>query len=171
MNLKNLVRIGTVSSVNYPAGRVRVTIDDQNKIVTDEIPMLSYEYEMPAVGEKVLCLFFGNGFSKGVCLGRYFYKREKPIESGKDIYFKRLMKDATIKYDRASKTLTITANDTTWNGNIVINGNVTINGDTTINGLLTVSEDAVIGGISFLSHGHPYSWTDPGGSSVTGPPE
>ena len=165
MNLKNLIRIGTVSSVNYPDGKLRVMFDDQNKIVTDEIPMLSFEYEMPAVGEKVVCLFFGNGLSKGVCLGRYNYNKEKPVESGKDIYFKRLMKDASIKYDRASKTLTITANNMTWNGNIVINGNVTING------LLTVSEDAIIGGISFLQHGHPYSWTDPGGSGVTGPPQ
>jgi phage baseplate assembly protein gpV len=164
INLGNLLRIGTVSSINYPAGRVRVCFTDQDKIVTDELPMLSHEYEMPNVGEMVLCLFLGNGITKGFCLGRYFYNADPPVESGKDIYFKRFMKDATLKYDRASKTLTITSANGVFNGNIVINGNVTINGE------LTVTGDATIGGISFLNHGHPYSWTDPGGSGTTGPP-
>lgn len=31
--------------------------------------------------------------------------------------------------------------------------------------------DIIISGISFFEHGHPYSWTDPGGSGVTGGPQ
>lgn len=87
--------------------------------------------------------------------------------------------------------------DQVVNGDVTINGNLTVNGDINCTGTLTVptimtttvtaagaisaagfagaggapmetSGDMVINGISFLSHGHPYSWTDPGGSGVTG---
>lgn len=165
MNSKNLIRVGKVSSINYPAGRLRVIFDDKDGIVTDELPMLNFEYEMPAIGESVICLFFGNGTSKGVCLGRYFYQKDLPVEFGRDIFFKRLMRDASIKYDRGTKTYTLTSSNIVFNGNLLVNGNVTING------LLTVTEDAIIGGISFLNHVHPYSWTDPGGASDTAPPK
>jgi phage baseplate assembly protein gpV len=165
MNLRNLIRIGKVSSINYEKGTVRVLLEDKDNIVTHELPFLAFEYEMPAVGEHVICVFLGNSHSRGFCLGRYFYLNEMPAEYGKDIYFKRFVKDATLKYDRATKTWTLTAENIVFNGDLVVNGNVYIDGEVEITG------DAVIGGISFLNHGHPYSWTDPGGSSVTGKPQ
>lgn len=162
--VKNLIRVGAVSSVNYPEGRVQVCFEDQDNIVTDELPMLAAEYEMPAVGEKVLCLFLGNGVAKGFCLGRYFYEQEQPGQSGKEIYYKQFMKDASLKYDRSGKTMTLKADQ------IVVNGNLEINGNLKINGQLIVSEDATIGGISFLKHVHPYTWKhDPGSDNTSAP--
>lgn len=158
INLNNLIRIGTVSSINYKEGKLRVCFKDQDNIVTDELPMLSFEYEMPNVGEPVLCLFLGNGIANGFCLGRYFYDEDIPSEFGKDIYLKRFLKDATLKYDRSSKTLTLNADQIIFNGNLNINGKLVVTGD------------AIIGGISFLGHVHAYSWTDPGGDSNTAPP-
>jgi phage baseplate assembly protein gpV len=145
--ISDLMRVGTVSSVNYEMGRLRVAIEDQGGIVTDEVPMLSHEYEMPAIGEKVICLFFGNGLTKGVCLGRYFYTQEKPVEYGEDIYFKRFMKDASMKYDRATKTLYLDVQ------HVVITGDLTTGGDT------------VADGISLDHHTHG----DPQGGSTGGP--
>jgi Predicted acyltransferase len=130
--------------------------------------MLSFEYEMPAVGEPVLCLFLGNGITRGFCLGRYFYPGDPwPADgTGKDIYFKRLMKDATIKYDRTSKTYTLTAEEIVFNGNLTINGNLKVSGNTDIGGntsiggnmdvggSATIGVDATIGGISFKTHVH-----------------
>jgi phage baseplate assembly protein V len=160
VNLKNLIRIGTVSSINYRQGKLRVCFEDQDSIVTDELPMLSFEYEMPKIGEPVLCLFLGNGISNGFCLGRYYYDSDLPVEYGQDIYFKRLLKDATIKYDRAAKTYTLIAKEIVFNGNLQINGNLSVSGNTSIGGNATIGgeaeigADAVIGGISFLNHVH-----------------
>lgn len=158
VNLKNLLRIGAVSSIDYSAGTVRVCFEDKDGIVTDELPLLSHEYEMPAIGEQVLCLFLGNSIAKGFCLGRYFYDQDLPVESGQDIYLKQFLREASLKYDRAGKTLTLTADQIVFDGNLRINGELVVTGD------------AVIGGISFLNHVHAYSWTDPGGSGNTAPP-
>jgi phage baseplate assembly protein gpV len=147
--LKNLFRVGTVSSINYPAGKVRVLLEDKDNIVTDEIPMLSYEYEMPAPGEKVLCLFLGNGISRGLCLGRYWYQKDRPPEFGKDIYHKRFMRDATLKYDRASKTMTLTVD------NLVVNGDITVNGNLQVNGSIAASGSIIDGGGNTNHHSHP----------------
>ncbi|MBP2655014.1 MAG: phage baseplate assembly protein [Firmicutes bacterium] len=151
-NIKNLLRVGTVSSVAYDTGCVRVCFKDQDSIVTDDLPMLGFEYEMPNVGELVLCIFLGNGLAKGFCLGRYYYDSSLPGESGENIYYKEFLQDAYMKYDKSSKTFTISAE------NIVFDGNVTINGT------LTVSGDATISGKSFLSHTH--SGVESGGSNT-----
>ncbi len=182
VNLRNLIRIGTVSSINYKEGKLRVCFEDQDNIVTDELPMLSFEYEMPNIGESVLCLFLGNGITNGFCLGRYFYADDQPNPNGADIYCKQLLRQARLVYDRSNKTLTISIPDTkdiqvVIDGNLSINGNLTVTGnvsvgenlsvtgDESIGGALTVKGDAEIGGISFLSHKHPI----PNGTS--GPPQ
>lgn len=157
--MKELIRVGVVSSVNYPAGKVAVYFEDRDGMVSDELPLLSAEYEMPTVGERVLCLFLGNGVTKGFCLGRYFYDQNPPVEAGSDLYFKQFLKDASLKYERSGKTMTLTADQ------IVVNGNLQINGE------LVVTGDATIGGISFLKHVHPYTWKHDPGADKTAPPQ
>jgi phage baseplate assembly protein gpV len=127
VNLTNLFRVGNVSSVNYDAGRVRVAFEDQDKIVTDELPLLAFEYNMPAVGELVLCLFFGNGISKGICLGKYYYDDETPwddMDPGENVYYKHFFKEGYIKYDNSANTLTIYADKLELDGNtkVIIEG-------------------------------------------------
>ncbi len=156
INLKNLIRIGTVSSINYQEGKLRVCFEDQDNIITDELPMLSFEYEMPKIGEPVLCLFLGSGITKGFVLGRYFYDSDPPVEYGQGIYFKRLLedKDATIKYDQSTKTYILTAGNIIFNGDVQINGTLSVTGDTTIGGNISIGGDATIGGIPFKGHTH-----------------
>lgn len=146
--LRNLFRVGTVSSVNYAAGTVRVLMEDKDNIVTDELPMLSFEYEMPAIGEKVLCLFLGNGINKGLCLGRYWYQKDRPPEYGKDVYHKRFMRDADLKYDRATKTMTLDVE------NLVINGNITVNGSLQVNGNINATGSIIDTEGNTNHHGH-----------------
>jgi phage baseplate assembly protein gpV len=160
VNLKNLIRIGVVSSINYAVGTVRVCIEDQDELVTDDLPMLSHEYEMPNVGEVVLCLFLGTGNQNGFCLGRFYYDDEKPVWNGENTYYKRFLKDAYIKYDRSFKTFTLCANEIIFNGNVLITGNLTVTGEATIGG------DATISGRSFLGHTHSGVLS---GGSTTGP--
>jgi phage baseplate assembly protein gpV len=75
------------------------------------------------------------------------YTQEKPVEYGEDIYFKRFMKDASMKYDRATKTLYLDVQ------HVVITGDLTTGGDT------------VADGISLDHHTHG----DPQGGSTGGP--
>jgi phage baseplate assembly protein gpV len=148
MNLKNLIRVGKVSSINYPAGRLRVVFEDKDGIVTDELPMLNFEYEMPNVGEPVLCLFLGNGITKGFVLGRYFYASDPPVEGGygQDIYYKRFLKDAAQKYDRVAKTMTWKAQEFVFDGNVTITGNLKVNGNINVDGNINAGGDIESGG-------------------------
>lgn len=183
VNLKNLIRIGTVSSINYKEGKLRVCFEDQDNIVTDELPMLSLEYEMPNIGESVLCLFLGNGITNGFCLGRYFYDNDQPNPNGADIYCKRFLRQAAMVYNSSSKTLTISIPDTkdiqvvidgnltvgkdlTVTGNVSVGADLTVAGNASIGKALTVNDDAKIGGKSFLSHTH----TSSSSGNPTGPP-
>ena len=40
----NEIRVGKISSVDYPSGTVRVVYEDQDDAVTRPIPLLSFEY-------------------------------------------------------------------------------------------------------------------------------
>lgn len=58
----------------------------------------------------------------------------------------------------------------TFTGNTKVDGNTDIDGNLTTVGTSTAS-DHISDGISGKGHSHPYSWTDPGGSSSTGTPQ
>ncbi len=107
--MKNLIRIGRISSVNAVKGTVRVVIEDQQDIVTDELPMLAFEYYMPEVGDLVLCTFLGNGISQGLCLGRYFSDQNPPPVTDQKIYSRDFGDGTSIQYNKTSKELSITA--------------------------------------------------------------
>lgn len=107
--LKNMIRIGKISSVNPAKGTVRVVIDDQQDIVTNELPLLANEYNMPDVGDLVLCLFLGNGILSGFCLGKYFSTVNPPPVTDKNIWAKDFGDGTSIQYDKSSKELSIAA--------------------------------------------------------------
>lgn len=135
--LKNLIRIGKISSVNAVKGTVRVVIEDQQDIVTDELPMLAFEYYMPEVGNLVLCAFLGNGISQGVCLGRYFSDQNPPPVTNPKIYSRDFGDGTSIQYNKTSKELSISAaGDLT----ISVEGNLTIS----VKGNITSSADGSI---------------------------
>jgi phage baseplate assembly protein gpV len=145
---RNMFRVGTVSSVNYPAGTVRVCFEDKDNIVTDELPLLSFEYDMPEVGQRVLCLFLGNSIAAGVCLSRYFFDGDRPVESGRDIYYKHFFKEGFLRYNRANRTLTIHAE------NVVVEGNTTIQGNLRVTGNINASGSIIDAGGNTNHHSH-----------------
>lgn len=81
-------RIGRISSLNYEAGTARVTYEDRDNAVTDELPMLAFgfTYWMPRVGDPVLVLHMENGLESGVILGRYYCAENVPPEPGQDFF-------------------------------------------------------------------------------------
>jgi phage baseplate assembly protein gpV len=149
--------VGKVSSINYPAGAVRVTFEDKDGIVSDELPMIAHEYEMPKVGDEVLCLFFGNSISSGVCLGRYFFDDFPPVESGPNVYFKHYLKsgeEAFTRYDSNTKTLTIKAENIVLDGNVTVTGNLQVNGSINVNDSINATGSIIDGGGNTNHHSH-----------------
>jgi len=114
--LRNLIRVGTVSSVDAALGTVRVTYADKDDMVSDELPVLRLggTFMMPDPGDRAVCLFLGNGLRSGFYLGTYYTDDDRPPEH--------------------------TA------GNIVLDGPVDVKGSLTIEQALNVKEGTEIDG-------------------------
>lgn len=137
MDIKKLIRVGTVSSVNAAAGSVRVAFAAQDDMVTYELPVITRgsknnkDYWLPDVDEQVLCLFLPNVSGRGVCegfvLGTFYSSVDAPVENSGDVHAVKYGDGTIIKHDRSTGKLTINA---TGDIDIIAGGNVTINGQT-----------------------------------------
>lgn len=147
-------KIGEVSSINPVKCTARVIFDDENSMVSYDLPIMqrnSYgncDYQMPDIGEDVLCLFRSDGFEDGVIIGSFYSGEVTPPESNAD---RRtvVFKDGTrICYDRAAHTLTVTIAGTEivfdqQKGSITVPDSVTVNCTTaTIHASKSVTIDA-----------------------------
>lgn len=137
MDIKRLIRVGTVSSVNAAAGTVRVAFAAQDDMVTYELPVITRgsknnkDYWLPDVDEQVLCLFLPNTSGRGVCdgfvLGTFYSSVDAPVENSGDVHAVKYGDGTIIKHDRSTGKLTISA---TGDIDIIAGGKVTINGQT-----------------------------------------
>ena len=137
MDIKRLIRVGTVSSVNAAAGTVRVAFAAQDDMVTYELPVITRgsknnkDYWLPDVEEQVLCLFLPNTSGRGVCdgfvLGTFYSSVDAPVENSGDVHAVKYGDGTIIKHDRSTGKLTINA---TGDIDIIAGGKVTINGQT-----------------------------------------
>lgn len=137
MDIKRLIRVGTVSSVNAAAGTVRVAFAAQDDMVTYELPVITRgsknnkDYWLPDVDEQVLCLFLPNISGRGVCegfvLGTFYSSVDAPVENSGDVHAVKYGDGTIIKHDRSTGKLTINA---TGDIDIIAGGKITINGQT-----------------------------------------
>ena len=147
-------KIGEVSSIDPARCTARVIFDDENSMVSYDLPIMqrnsmgNRDYQMPDIGEDVLCLFRGDGFEDGVIIGSFYAGDVEPPETTAD---RRtvVFKDGTrICYDRAAHTLTVTIAGTEivfdqQNGSITVPDSVTVNCTTaTIHASKSVTIDA-----------------------------
>lgn len=89
--LKNMLRVGRVSSVNGANCTARVTFPDKEGLVSAELPMLQIGslstkgYWVPEVDTQVLCAFLpnpsGKGINTGFILGAFYSTENPPPES------------------------------------------------------------------------------------------
>lgn len=140
--LKNLIRIGEISAIHDADGTVEVVFEDKNDIVSDPLPYLAFEYNMPQVKDRVLCVFLGNGITSGFCLGKFFSAKSPPPVQNKDIYYKDFFGEAFLKYEKSTKTLTLNAENIVFDGDLLINGNVIVNGNFENTGVLIAGNGA-----------------------------
>lgn len=137
MDIKKLIRVGTVSTVNAAAGTVRVAFAAQDEMVTYELPVLTRgsksnkDYWLPDVDEQVLCIFLPNVSGRGVCegfvLGTFYSSVDAPVENSGDVHAVKYGDGTIIKHDRSTGKLTINA---TGDIDIIAGGKITINGQT-----------------------------------------
>lgn len=78
MDKQQLLRIGRISSYNFPDGTARVTYDDKDGSTTPEIPFLAWEHWRPKIGDQVLVGHLSNGTSRAIILGPFWYEGHRP---------------------------------------------------------------------------------------------
>lgn len=107
----HFIKIGEVSSVDYAAGTARVVFDDDDSVVSYNLPVLqtntysNKDYAMPDVGEDVLCLFLPSGLEEGFILGSFYAGEiELPTTDG-DVRAVKFSDGTEITYDRKLHTL------------------------------------------------------------------
>lgn len=137
MDIKKLIRVGTVSSVNAAAGTVRVAFAAQDDMVTYELPVITRgsknnkDYWLPDVDEQVLCLFLPNTSGRGVCdgfvLGTFYSSIDGAGGKQRRCTCDKYGDGTIIKHDRSTGKLTINA---TGDLDIIAGGKITINGQT-----------------------------------------
>ncbi len=127
IDVKNIIRIGEISSVNPNDMTARVTFPDKDDVVSGDLKIITQgsqqtkKYWLPVPKEPVLCIMLPNNttsLNQGFIIGSYFTAQNVvPANSGEG---KRLIDfgDGTIiSYDRNAKELNINCA-----GGIKING-------------------------------------------------
>lgn len=150
--IKNVIRIGRVNSIDEKSGMVRVLFDDKDDLVSDWLPLFSFEYSMPKVGEQVLCIFLLNGIQQGFCLRGFFSDIDKPPVQDKDIYFKKFDDDTSIQYNKKTKEFLIKSAKTI---NLIASNGVNVTGDVDVNGNIQSSGTIIDTKGNSNHHTHP----------------
>ena len=161
--LGSIIRLGEVSSVNAGKGTACVVFDDDDSVVSAELPVLhkntfaNKDYAMPDIGEDVLCLFLPNGLEDGFILGSIYAGEVAPPENTIDKRTVVFSDDTRVSYDRSSHVLTVAIGDTTIEANgdsvrvnaareVAIKGAITLDGDVRITGRVNADGDVSTSG-------------------------
>ena len=129
--VKNLIRVGRVSSVNGAECSARVTFGDKDDLVSAELPVITFgnrgtrAYWVPEVDTQVLCIFdpnvSGNGLSAGFIIGAFYSDEDASVESDADVRSITFADGSFIRYSNGN--IEINAK-----GNLVLKGaNITLN--------------------------------------------
>lgn len=111
--MAQMIRLGFVSARQPETMRVRVELKDTTSapLVTDWLPVLTprakadCQYDLPDVGDQVLCLFLPFGLEQGFVLGAMYGKASPPVTSG-DKWHRKFADGTVLEYDRAAHKLT-----------------------------------------------------------------
>ena len=130
-SVREIVKVGEVSSVDYENGTARVVFDDEEGYVSNDLQVLQRNTQdtqglwMPDVGEDVVCLFLPNGNEDGFIVGSFYADEITPPKSGENKRYVTFKDGAEFEYDWKEHRLTARIGDT----EIVADGNsVSISG-------------------------------------------
>lgn len=149
----SLIKIGEVSSINPAKCTARVVFDDEDGLVSYDLPVLqrntlkNHDFAMPDIGEDAIVLFFGEGQEDGVIIGSIYAGEVTPPESTENRRTVVFDDGTRVCYDRQDHKLTVTIEGTEivfnrQDGSITVPNAVTINCTTaTVNASSSVTLD------------------------------
>lgn len=114
-HMSQLIRVGFVTARQPEKHRVQVELRDTvtSRLTTKWLPVLcprasgDLHYDLPDIGDQVLCLFLPYGLEQGFVIGA-MYGRQTPPVSDPEKFHRRFKDGATIEYDRANHALSAT---------------------------------------------------------------
>ena len=91
--MKNVIRVGRISSINPENSLVRVYYPDKDS-TTSELPLFHFhrEFMLPKVNDQVIVLHLSNDTSSGVVLGGFWNEIDQPPKMAE--YRKNLESDS-----------------------------------------------------------------------------
>lgn len=111
--LKNIMRVGTVSSVDPGKCTARVTFADKAEVVSFDLPVLvrgslqNKDYWLPDPGEQVVCLFLPSGNAQGFIIGSLYSEKDVPPVGDQNKRHIKFSDGSFIEYDRSEHKLVI----------------------------------------------------------------
>jgi len=173
--VENLLRVGTVEELDLPAKCCRVR---SGNLLTNWLPWVTHRagntrtWDPPTVGEQVLVLSPSGELGAGVVLTGLFSTAHAATSSSASYNHATGALEASgiqTAMVQAATLVTIDCPATHVTGALTVDGLLTYHGGMAGSGggaaAAVIDGDVVIGGISFLGHGHP----DPQGGDVGAP--
>ena len=78
MEGSDILRIGKISSIDYPKGAARITYEDKSDSTTAMFSFLAWQYWMPKEGDQVLVAHLSNGSCTSLNLGPECHDGHRP---------------------------------------------------------------------------------------------
>ena len=163
------LRIGKISTIDYPKGTAKITYEDKNDSTTAFFSFLAWQYWMPKIGDQVLVAHLSNGTCAATILGPVWHDGHRPPEGFEGLYRKEYSNEAGTAFERYdakegaySETITGTWKLQVGAATITVNPDgsvaVTAPGGVTIDTpSVQVTGDVVAGDISLQNHTHSCS--------------
>jgi len=118
VKMNDLIRIGTVTSVNYQEGTVKIIQPDRDNSISFDLPLMSFEYNPPLKGDMVIVVFLPEDSTQGFVIGKPFNANNMPKNGNENIVRKDYDIDSFVEYNKATKTLTVKAENINIIGNV-----------------------------------------------------
>lgn len=158
--VRNMLRVGVVSSVNPGASMARVTFPDRDGLVSKEVhigvdgALGTKHYWVPHIGEEVLCAFCSNdnNLGEGYIIRSLYNTQDLPPAASASVRMIQFDDGTIVKNDGGNITVAATGSVTISAPSITIEGG---------------SGDIVVNGVSLVNHTH--GGITPGGGN-TAPP-
>lgn len=154
--LANIVRVGTISDVDYEKQLVRVQIGE---LKTGWLRFLTLRaggvriWSPPSIDEQVMVISIGGELKQGLVIPALFQNAFPAPSNSADVHCVVFKDNAVIEYNTATHALAVTL-PAAGAMTLTVPGGITINSNILINGTINSTGDQIAGVISQIEHLH-----------------